>query len=300
MTSILLNIGGFTLSVISKDLGYDEIIPENYRAFLSSGPPDILLEHSVGVIPDLDGWELCFDTGGTWKMYSQPGYRAISLTSTEIGPNPFHLAIFRDDFLYAKITTNQIYFKKRLVQIPFVYPLLELLYANLLSLGRGLIVHAFAIKDGENGLLFAGNSGAGKSTLARLWGSRDGACLLSDDRLILRKETDGFRIYGTPWHGDARTASVESAVLKQIYILKHAPENSMTSLRPVDLAAKLYARSFPPYWSQDGLSFTLDLLKEVCQEVPGSVLNFLPVEQTIDFIRAETPCLKFSSVGQAK
>ena len=79
----------------------------------------------------------------------------------------------------------------------------------------------------NKGLLFAGMSGAGKSTLTRLWQKHAGLTILSDDRVILRNKAESYRIYGTPWHGDALGASARSVPLDRIFILKQASKNKL-------------------------------------------------------------------------
>ena len=72
---------------------------------------------------------------------------------------------------------------------PLEYPLDELLWIHRLSMGEGVEVHGCGViaPDGR-GLLLTGHSGAGKSTSSRLWSQHDGARVLSDDRIILRRE----------------------------------------------------------------------------------------------------------------
>jgi serine kinase of HPr protein (carbohydrate metabolism regulator) len=47
------------------------------------------------------------------------------------------------------------------------------------------------IDDGK-GIAFLGVSGAGKSALANLWKSHPEVAILSDDRVIIRKEKEKF------------------------------------------------------------------------------------------------------------
>ena len=80
-------------------------------------------------------------------------------------------------------------------KVPLGYPLMPLLWTILLGrLGEadgGLLCHACGVvTPAGDGLLFAGFSGAGKSTTSRLWRAAcPGAAILSDDRVILRRDS---------------------------------------------------------------------------------------------------------------
>jgi HprK-related kinase B len=63
----------------------------------------------------------------------------------------------------------------------------------------GLLAHAAGISWNGRGMAIAGFSGAGKSTLA-LQLLEGGASFISNDRLIMRNETRGLRMYGIPKH----------------------------------------------------------------------------------------------------
>ncbi len=138
----------------------------------------------------------------------------------------------------------------------------------------------------ENGYghLFLGHSGAGKSTTAKLWKGRAGVHILSDDRIILRVRDGQIWMYGTPWHGDAGIASPDCARLSRIYLLEHGSCNEQQPLPPGLAAAELFARSFVPHHSAEGIRFTLDFLDRVAREIPCSVFRFVPDESAVEAI----------------
>jgi HprK-related kinase B len=72
---------------------------------------------------------------------------------------------------------------------------------GLSLLDRGYVmVHASAVVDAGSGqaLVFLGNSGSGKSSLALQLIERGGYDFLSNDRVLMRSEGDGVRIFGLP------------------------------------------------------------------------------------------------------
>ncbi len=200
------------------------------------------------------------------------------------GPEPFCAIFFDKNLLQGEIIAEQRYYAQRPLPFALDYPVGELLFAQLISLAGGLIVHACAVKDEERALLFAGHSGAGKSTLARLWLENSSKTLLSDDRVILRRDGQKIRIFGTPWHGDAKIVSAENALLQEIFILKHEQQNGIQRLRPVELSSRLFARSFPTFWYKDGLEHAVELLGAISEAIPGWELGFVPDRSVIEFI----------------
>mgnify|MGYP000085337621 CR=1 FL=1 len=165
------------------------------------------------------------------------------------------------------------------------YPFLEILTIQLLALNNGVLLHACAVSVNEKGYLFVGQSGAGKSTIANLWKKGKGATILSDDRIIVRKRDSRFWIYGTPWHGDAKVCSSEKAPLEKLFFLKHAKENSIKRLDPLDVASRLIVCSFPTFWDKKGMEFTLNFCSEIAEKISCYELGFVPGRGIIDFLR---------------
>ena len=117
---------------------------------------------------------------------------------------------------------------------------------NYLARERGIIVHACGVVHCGKGFLFAGESGAGKSTLSRWWDGETNTELLSDDRVIVRKEGGKFWMYGTPWHGDARFGSPRRIGLDRVFFLRHGRENLIRATGQADTVMQLLKCSFPP------------------------------------------------------
>jgi hypothetical protein len=166
---------------------------------------------------------------------------------------------------------------------PLQYPLAEVLMICLLAQGRGLMVHACGIDDDGHGYLFAGNSTHGKSTMAQIW--KDEACILNDDRIIIRKRGGRLWMFGTPWHGDYTGVSPQGVLLEKIFFLSHARVNSIYCFEGTAAASRLLTRSFPPLWHEEGMNFTLDFCAQVVSHVPCYELDFVPDKDIVDFVR---------------
>lgn len=283
LKEVRFKIGDLVLALHCVDDQVDFEIEESYQKFTTSEPAQVILSHRWQDPPGLEDWQKIFDSQGVWRLYQKGDKLAVALFSPVFGALPYQLAIFEPDFLFGEIYTSRRDFQA--LPFPLRYPLAEIVMINLLGQGRGLLLHACAVQDGAGALLFSGKSGDGKSTTARLWQDQPGMTLLSDDRVILVKHEDTLWIYGTPWHGDARVASPAGAPLEKIFILRHGPANDARQLSPLDLAARLFVRCFPPFWDFQGLQYSLQLLDELSQRVAGYELSFVPDSSAIEYVK---------------
>ena len=260
-----------------------------YDYFLTSDPPDCVLDIVFGALPSIDGWEQIYDSGGLWRLYHNQTGWAITRHSADRPDRSYQTVLMNADFEKGTIYSLPNDWSDQLIPLPFYYPLPEIIAINLLARGRGIMIHACAVKYKGAGLMFAGHSGAGRSTTAELWKSIPDGTLLSDDRVIIRKVNGEFWIYGTPWHGDANVLSNEALPLSKVFLLRQSQWNEARRLRPVEAASQLLARGFPPFYDQSGVAFSLDFIAELTQSVPCYDLAFLPEPSMIDYVRSIEP-----------
>ena len=114
-----------------------------------------------------------------------------------------------------------------------------------------------------------------------------GVTILSDDRVVLRRDGDDTVMYGTPWHGDEPLVSPARVRLARIFFLRQGRRLELTPLGRADAVARLVASSVPPFYSAAGLDFTLGLLDEVTRSVPCHELSFPPDSTAVDFVRRQ-------------
>jgi hypothetical protein len=262
----------------------DSFFYDKYLPFLCDGDPDFTLDfqfvdHEVPV-----AWQECFDSEISWRFYRTTDCWGFYFYGSE--NEPYQWSYISEKNRRGTIFHRTTYFSNRKIQYPFDNRFAQLLITHLLALGEGLLVHACAVKDGDSGYLFMGNSGHGKSTLARLWQNDPEVTVLSDDRIILEKRSDGYWISGTPWPGDARAVSALSVPLTRIYFLHHANQNWAKPLTPLEFSRGVLTRSFPTYWYAPGMDSTLKFLDEFCQKQNGFELGFVPDQSVLDFVRA--------------
>lgn len=290
-----LNIGEIVLQFKAED-GVQLELGEPHRWFaVDEGNPDLTLRVHRDTWPRLGMEEKLFESGGIWDLYRTGDKYELTLSAPPAGPLPYRAAIINQEFTSGDLYTRVFSIDSeedtdaksdngfRVIN-PTGYPLDEVLIMTLLSRGRGVELHGCGIVENGRGILFIGVSGAGKSTLANLWKKRPGVSILSDDRLILRRIDGRFQMFGTPWHGDAKTSQAGSAPLEKVFLIKQSPNNYAKPLTPIDAASRLMVRCFPPYWDSACLDYTLRVLDEIANEVPCYELGFLPDDSILEFI----------------
>ena len=286
---LAFRVGGTSFGLFSNDDILMALDPGLRDFEIQRAQSDIEIEVSWTDRLELPAGEPLFNSGGLWRLFAESeGYRFYFSTSF-LGNSPYKAAWFDPKFRHGKLVLFRPYFDPAKPICPLEYPLDELLMIHRLACGEGVETHAVGIVDGAGrGHLFLGHSGAGKSTTARLWRSQSNAHILSDDRIILRARDGRIWMYGTPWHGDAGIASPAYAPLSRIYLLEHSSKTEFVGLAPGRAAAELFARSFVPHHSQEGLQFTLRFLDRVAREIPCSIFRFLPDKSAVEAICRES------------
>ena len=255
-----------------------EILPA-YRPFITGGKGDLVLGLHSG-ISEMPTGKKVFDSSPIWTLHR---YRHTSVIKIfDRFPSLKRRLVLSPDFKRA-----DLYFDEKCDHFmgPFVGPAMELLMINYLAWAKGIILHACSIERQGKGYLFAGESGAGKSTLSRFWDQEKGVEVLSDDRTIVRKQDGQFRMYGTPWHGDAPFGSPRSVRLERIFFLGHGSKNAVRELKGASAMMKFLKCSFPPYWDAPGMESAMEIFEELVARVSCYELSFKPDHSAIEFLK---------------
>jgi hypothetical protein len=245
-----------------------------------------------------------FDSGSVWKLYERGADFTFDFSSSILGSQPYKRLIVDKAFRRAKLQMNAGFLQHSEHPVsPLEYPLDELLIIHRLTQEKGIELHGCGIvREDGIGNLFVGHSGAGKSTTTRLWTAREDVEVLSDDRIIVRRDgpqqvphrrfapvrndnvKHKIRMYGTPWHGEAMYASPNSAPLARIFVLEHGHGNILTPLSPSQAVAELFARSFVPFHRHEYVDSALEFLQELVDAVPVYRFSFEPDQRAVDTI----------------
>ncbi len=279
-------VGGITVGLTSEDVQL-AVSQEGAMSRFETEASQCDLELSVTWAERLVAGSTTpvFDSGGIWKLYHTDDMAMFDFASEPLGKSPYKRCWVDHTFCRGEIQMNREFFSGQFAVNPLEYPLDELLFMHRLALTGGVEVHACGVVDENNrGHLFVGHSGAGKSTTASLWAERGGVTILSDDRIILRKEKGTVWMYGTPWHGDAGFAEAEMAQVSSIYLLEHGLENELHKLTPSQAGAELFARSFVPFYNWNMLDRTLGFLESIVKQITCQKFRFTPDPEAVEFI----------------
>jgi len=231
-----------------------------------------------------------FDSGTTWQLYdSDHGFR-FDFSVPVLGRRPYRRLTIDRHFLHSTLELSEELFSAFPSSAsPLEYPLDELLIMHRLTQEKAIELHGTGIvRSNDEANLFVGHSGAGKSTTTRLWTELEGVEVLSDDRIIVRRDASSptnMRMYGTPWHGEAMYASPNSAPLSRIFVLEHGHGNVITPLTPSQAVAELFARSFVPFHRHEYVDSALTFLQELVDSVPVYRYSFEPDHRAVEKIR---------------
>jgi MoaA/NifB/PqqE/SkfB family radical SAM enzyme len=282
-------IAGITVRVES-DLDFDEVkFKKEFTAFAVAGPGEdnVTLRHYFE-LPDLKGTDLGEELyrKAPWAISRKNGtwfYRAVAVDGSDAELH--RVAVFD-----AGHTHGTIYSLPRDAEFVrtdgwyslSLLPTDQLWLAPLLADRNAALMHSAAVILNGQGLLFIGHSEAGKSTTVTLLtngGHTQGAPLeveiLCDDRNIVRRWDEGWRVHGTWSHGDVENVSSASAPLRAILFLHQDSRNAITLLTDRKESRKLLLGTLiKPMVTAEWWQKELHVLERLVNEVPCYTMHF--------------------------
>lgn len=285
---VALHIGGQQLCF--RGLSGLRIEPPSwsYPDFISNTPqdhpkPDIEILVSNATAPADDALQTRFDTGDAWRISSAGNKRRIEMIP-RTGPQTPHWCAdtdtqFANVHLYCADHLLNTDVEPHLIQHLVQYPLDQiLLVQHLLAARKGMLVHAAGAirRQGSHtqGVIFPGISGAGKSTLTRQLLNNSDWQFVSDDRVVLRVDSEQVALYGTPWPGDAQVALNLSAPLTSLCFLCQSDHSGLESISKSRALERLLPVTSIPWYDRSLLSNALDLCEQVINRTPIYELHF--------------------------
>ena len=226
-----LEIGGIGISLNIENLKIKNRLRIFYKNFISRRKPDIWID-AVGqnfLKPSLKS--LILETP-TWKLGKEHNSLFIYFPSSNPSLASFNHTLNKIKF-YTHDSSGQL--------LLYLFP--EILFSLILPKNKGLLLHACGILNKKKGYLFVAKAGGGKSTLAKL-ALKNGFIILNDDRIILRKDKDLFRIYGSPWHGEVKSTENKSLPIKEIFFLRKAKSCYLKPINKLEALEELLKNSF--------------------------------------------------------
>jgi len=235
-------IAGITVR-LESDLDFAEVaFKDELKAFAVDGPGDdnVTLRHHFE-LPNLKGRDLGHEIyhKAPWVISRKSDtwfYRGVSVTEGDEVPN--RVAVFSPDYrhgtIYSPPHTRDSILKHGWRSLS-LFPTDQIWLAPLLANREAVLLHSAAATINGRGLVFVGHAEAGKSTTMEMLkkaGRQKGLDteILCDDRNVVRRWPDGWRVYGTWSHGTIADVSPAGAPLQAILFLKQAEENHLVPL----------------------------------------------------------------------
>lgn len=279
-------VGGASVAVVSADLPLAGETEPDYLPFLDraggagggGAGADLRVDLLLGEPSLPAGARMVLEAGDAWSMHAL-GERLLAVP--QIAPaatRPGWMALIEADRHRVRVTCGGSLVSgagpRRLLESPVHYPLDQILLSLALA-GEGVIVHAAGVDLGPGGVLLCGASGAGKTTIARLCAAASRP-VLSDDRVIVRRSANGWRLFGTPWPGEGRFAENRGIPLLAVVFLVKGGENRLQPLAAADLARRFLPLASIPWYDPGAAERCLDLTADLAAEVKSWELTFLP------------------------
>jgi hypothetical protein len=185
-------VGGVSVQ-IAGDCGADVTLVPSLEPFrVETGTSDIHIRvNRVRSLPPAPGRQL-FDSGTTWELSEGAAGFQFDFNAAIFGHTPFKRLVIDAHFRNATLLMNEECLAGLPGEVePLGYPLDELLIMHRLTQEKAIELHSCGIvRPDGTGDLFVGHSGAGKSTTTRLWTEHEDVEVLSDDRIIVRRDEE--------------------------------------------------------------------------------------------------------------
>ncbi|MFC1597530.1 hypothetical protein ACFL5Q_06295 [Planctomycetota bacterium] len=271
-------IGGVTIEVQSDLPISDRTFSGKFRSFCVEGPGSdtISIHHHFG-LPELVPSELGREVyrRPPWVIYSQDdGWTYLAIAAATDGAGPYSAAAFKADYSRGDIFhASADRFLRGGIEALTLFPTDQILLAQVLGHRSACMMHSAAAILDDNGFLFVGHSDAGKSTVTKMLDGR--AEILCDDRNIVRRWPDGFRVHGTWSHGEIASVSGSDALLRAVFFLRKSKQNRLVRLTDGKaVLGRLLACLIRPLTSADWWEKSLRLVGVLVREVPCYEMQF--------------------------
>ncbi len=282
-----LRVGRVGFLLTAADPALQLTVDDPTRRFLGpEGADAYRLDVRVGQPSAEPEGKVIFDCDGSWRLSGCPEGLVFDFFAPSNGPRPYRRARVRERDLSGEIVFDPAYLGNASEVDALQYPLAELLVIRRLSASGGSELHACGVVDEEGrGILLAGSSGDGKTTSAMLWSVERGVTILSDDRVIVRPDGTGFRMFGTPWHGEAGFAANAEARVAAVFILEHGHVSRAERVPPEAAVVPRLQRCVPPFSDRVGVEGALESLLALTCSVPCFRLQFRPDHTAVEAVQ---------------
>lgn len=291
MRNYNLNIAGYNIR-FEADAGGPELVPSArfLRNLVNESNPDVFIRVNSGnyflpqgavkvfnapYVEEINGIRIK-NKDDFWNVYKDQNY--IYITTTFPLSSEKKKALLKFSFAAKEW---ELWFEDADNETdPMEYPLDGLILYYLTAIHGDIMIHASGINNAGQGYVFSGISGKGKTTISKLWDNYGGR-VIHDDRLILRKTGNGFRMFNTPVYNND---DPHDSPLNKIFIIEHGSSNTLAPVKGATAVSLVMSNCIQHNWSSDIISRLLDSVSDMCVTVPAAMLYFKPDSSVIDYI----------------
>lgn len=291
------SIGGIIIQV-NSDLPINEKTFESkFDSFVVPGPGEdtVSINHHFG-IPDIEGLDFGKELYRTspWAISQKSAsyiYRGIAVNPED--PSLHQVSVCGEAHNCLSIYNSTIFENAWLegqLHSLTMFPTDQIFLARLLADRSGFFLHSAGLIINGAGVLFVGHSEAGKSTTTNLltdagMSGRLEVEVLCDDRNIIRRMADGWRVYGSWSHGDVSVVSSANAPLRAICFIEKSDFNRIELMSDRnEVTRRLLACLIRPLMTSDWLEKTLDHVTMMMRQVPCYRMQFDKSGKIVDEI----------------
>jgi MoaA/NifB/PqqE/SkfB family radical SAM enzyme len=281
-------IAGITIQVAADfPIAGDAFAPRFDRFQVDAPGADTISIRLVSAVPAMSELRLGQEVyhRSPWAIYRQrDSWVYLGIASDGENREPNLVAILNDDHSRLIVCRDGDIFREGGLHSLTTFPSDQILLARILADRQGCYLHASGFVLDGKGLLFVGHSEAGKSTMIKML--RGHGNILCDDRIIVRRWPEGFRIHGTWSHGELPDVSPAGAPLQAILFLEQAPTNELIPIDDMsERLGQVLSHVVKPLATADWWEKTLDLAGEIAAEVPAYRLRFDTSGQVVDLLK---------------
>jgi MoaA/NifB/PqqE/SkfB family radical SAM enzyme len=282
-------IAGITIQLTTSFPMTESTFHPKFQAFQVDGPGEdnISIQLAAPIPPNSKlqlGTE--FYRKPPWAVYRRShALTYLGITSEGQDGVAFCMMILNEDHSRGTIYRSQEFFEKGGIGSLTTLPTDQILLARVLADRQGCFIHSSAISMDGQGLMFVGHSEAGKSTTLKML--REYGEILCDDRNIIRRWPDGFKVHGTWSHGELPDISPTAAPLKAILYLEKAGTNQLLPItNKMERIKIVLSHVIKPLVDAGWWQKTLDLAEHAADEVPFYRLRFDKSGQVREVLQA--------------
>lgn len=262
-------------------------LEEGYIPFVAEGEMALQPVITIDVVPELPadllkGRQLLFDAENEqqkfYSIYQMPEGLGFAIYNQQTHSDIQQVALLNSDF-----TKWTVYYDAKTGDsFPLKYPFGPIMLHYLTLKIDAVMMHASCAYDGRTGRMFTGFSGVGKSTISKLW-AQEGSRIINDDRLIIRRHGEEYRVYNTPmYYQDIPKV----APLGGIFLIRHYPENELKRVKGALAVSKVMAYSIQNNFDRRYVAQRLAFFSDLCSRVPVYELGFVPDASVVEYIRS--------------